>query len=90
MIEKINAEFIHLFIFLKVLSSLSESRFKALVHKNENDVINCRSKPVRPSFIIRTQIQIFVMNSESSLTWPSIYSSTTVMLPGPETYTVKN
>ncbi len=32
MIEKINAEFIYLFIFLKVLRSLSESRFKALVH----------------------------------------------------------
>ncbi len=40
--------------------------------KNENSVINnspssC-SKPVRPSFIFRNQIQIFLMKSESFLT----------------------
>ncbi len=35
--------------------------------QNENSVINyspsCRSKPVRPSFIFRTQIKIFLMES---------------------------
>ncbi len=40
--------------------------------KNENDVMNysppCRSKPVRPSFIFRTQIKIFLMKSENSQT----------------------
>uniref|UniRef100_A0A8C1PS54 receptor protein-tyrosine kinase n=1 Tax=Cyprinus carpio TaxID=7962 RepID=A0A8C1PS54_CYPCA len=40
--------------------------------KNENSVINyslsCRSKPVRSLFVFRTQIKIFLMNSESSLT----------------------
>ncbi len=29
---------------------------------------SCRSKPVRPSFIVRTQIKIFLMKSESFLT----------------------
>ncbi len=48
---------------------------KGIVHpKNENSVVNYspsyRSKPVRPSFIYRTQIKIFLMNSESSLTLP--------------------
>ncbi len=46
---------------------------KGLVHpQNENYVINyspsCRSKPVRPSFIFRTQIKIFMMKCESFLT----------------------
>ncbi len=40
--------------------------------QNENSVINyspsCRSKPVRPTFIFRTHIKIFLMKSESSLT----------------------
>ncbi len=40
--------------------------------KNENFVINyspsCRLKPVRPSFIFRTQIKIFLMKSERFLT----------------------
>ncbi len=47
--------------------------FTHIVHpKNENSVINyspsCRSKPVRPLFIFRSQIKIFPMKSESSLT----------------------
>ncbi len=42
-----------------------------LVHpKNEHSVINyspsCRTKPMRPSFIFRTQIKIFLIKSESS------------------------
>ncbi len=40
--------------------------------QNENDVINysssCRSKPMRPSFVIQTQIKIGLIKSESSLT----------------------
>ncbi len=40
--------------------------------KNENSVINyspsCRSKPIRPLFIFGTQIKIFLMKYESSLT----------------------
>ncbi len=40
--------------------------------QNENSVINyspsCRSKPIRPSFIFRTQIKMFLMKSESFLT----------------------
>ncbi len=42
------------------------------VKKNENSVINyslsCCSKPIRPSFILGTQIKIFLMKSESFLT----------------------
>ncbi len=45
---------------------------KGLFPKNENYVINyspsCPSKPVRPSFIFRTQIKIFLMKSKSFLT----------------------
>ncbi len=46
---------------------------KGIVHpKILNSVINyspsCRSKPVRPSFIFRTQIKMFLMKFESSLT----------------------
>uniref|UniRef100_A0A8C1UPK0 Rho GTPase activating protein 4b n=1 Tax=Cyprinus carpio TaxID=7962 RepID=A0A8C1UPK0_CYPCA len=33
---------------------------------------SCRSKPVRPSFIFRTQIKIFLMKSESFLTLPHL------------------
>ncbi len=40
--------------------------------KKENSVINyspsCRSKPIRPSFIFRTHIKIFLMKFESFLT----------------------
>ncbi len=46
-----------------------------LAPEHENCVINCSpsccSKLVRPSFIFRTQIKIFLMQSESSLTLPS-------------------
>ncbi len=41
--------------------------------KNEKSVINyspsCRSKPIRPSLIFGTQIEIFEMKSESLLTF---------------------
>ncbi len=52
-------------------SQLTE--LKGLVHpKKKNSPINysssCRSKPVRPSFIFGTQIKIFLMESDSSLT----------------------
>ncbi len=40
--------------------------FKGIVHPKMKIVINyspsCRSKPVRPSFIFRTQIKIFLWN----------------------------
>ncbi len=45
---------------------------KGIVYTNEHSVINyspsCRSKPIKPSFIFRTQIKIVLMKSESSLT----------------------
>ncbi len=46
---------------------------KGIAHpKKINSVINyspsCQSKPVKPSFIFGTQIKIFLMHSESSLT----------------------
>uniref|UniRef100_A0A672M767 Solute carrier family 25 member 29 n=1 Tax=Sinocyclocheilus grahami TaxID=75366 RepID=A0A672M767_SINGR len=48
------------------------NKVQSFLIKNENSAINyspsCRSKPVRPLFIFRTQIKIFVMNSKSSLT----------------------
>ncbi len=48
-------------------------KFKGIVFsKNESSVINyspsCCSKPVRPSFIFRTQFKIFLMKSKSFLT----------------------
>ncbi len=46
--------------------------FKGQFTKNKNSVINyllsCRSKPIRPSFIFRTQMKIFLIKSESFLT----------------------
>ncbi len=59
---------IHVFaLSMRVLPSALNSS-----PKNENSVINyspsCLSKPVRPSFIFRTQIKIFLMKSESFLT----------------------
>ncbi len=45
---------------------------KGIVHPKNYSVVNyspsCRSKPVRPSFIFRTQIMIFLIKSESFLT----------------------
>ncbi len=53
---------------------VSSWQLKGIVHpkKKKNSVINyspsCRSKPVRTLFILGTQIKIFLMKSESSLT----------------------
>ncbi len=50
---------------------MQKAHIKGIVHpKNENSVSNYSpsSFPVRPSFIFRTQIKIFLIKSESFLT----------------------
>ncbi len=46
------------------------SPLKGMENSVINDSSSCCSKPLRPSFIFGTQIKIFLMNSESSLTLP--------------------
>ncbi len=61
-----------LYVFFPLKRKKNLKRKSVSSPKNENYVINyspsCRSKPVRPSFIFRTQIKIFLMTSESFLT----------------------
>ncbi len=70
-----------------LFKDLNYKNYKGLVHpKNENDIIIyspwCRSKPVRPLFIIRTQIKIFLMISER----PSHRQQGSLHDQGPEKY----